>query len=175
MFDPYDERSATEDAGSALKRLRALLGNVPEKPIRSLRGARPQEEIAMKSRVSQEQLSRLENGKRTLTPEIAERLATVFGKTSEELEVALALSRVRSMAAEGRIVDMEEYLRAMLSANEHLSDTSAANEIRAAMVEAFKEELESLKVRAVSTKSRQVDGARDTFGRQRNKRYGKER
>ncbi len=171
MFGGYDGERGEE--GVALQRLRALLDDVPESPIRSLREKRSQVEVAAKAGMPQGLLSRLERGERNLTPEMASKLAPALGRTAEELEAAQRMGELREMSLKGERLDPREVVELFTFLYERLPETPESERLLSTLVEVVEELLAGYKQTVqLASKSRKEEGTRDTFGRHRDKPYG---
>ncbi len=154
-------------------------GKVPDSAIRDLRGDRSQVEVAMKAKMTQAQLSRLERGERSLTRETAKRLAPVLGVSVEELELAEGISALQRVAIKGSL-SPHALLETILEMSAAMPDNEVGNDLIKALlavlgraVEAYSDqdegEVSSGKAALKSGARKRPD--RDEFGRRRNKPY----
>ncbi len=161
-------------------------GKVPESSIKSLRGGRPQAEIAAKSGVGQAYLSQLEAGKRDLTPEMAMRLAPSLGVSGTELWTSEQISMLRRASLKGEI-SPHMLLEAILELAKSTPDSELGDSLMEALMAVLREALEKVDVEDVTARgseesedeelpismkaSRRVP-TRDSLGRRINKPHG---
>ncbi len=146
------------------------MGGVPTSAIKSLRGNRSQYEVALKAGITQAQLSRLEHGLRSLSPEIARGLGPALGVTGEQLLVSEDISKAQRLALKGRL-DPRRLLDAVMEVAVGMPDSQVADDLVDAMLSVLKQALETYNVdagkapAAVATKADRARPDRDGFGR----------
>ena len=149
------------------------MGGVPTSAIKSLRGNRSQYEVALKAGITQAQLSRLEHGLRSLSPEIARGLGPALGVTGEQLLVSEDISKAQRLAIKGQL-DPRRLLDAVMEVAVGMPDSKVADDLIDAMLSVLKQALETYDgagkpPAAVATKTNGKRPDRDGFGRRRNK------
>jgi transcriptional regulator with XRE-family HTH domain len=160
-------------------KLRGLLAGYADNPARFLRGDRPQMQVAYKSGMTQAHLSEVENRKREITVDVAQRLGPVLGLKPEELLAADVLAGLKSMANERPgeldahlLMELIDYLdRVMVGADEFRDELlTTLIELAEARIEAYREQRKQ--GGSASLKARAIDNTRDPFGRRRRKPWG---
>lgn len=160
------------------ERLAELLEGVPELPegsdqvsaIKRLRGERLQAEVALKAGVTQAALSRLENGERSLSPEMARKIAPALDVEATELLAAEWVMRLHGAAVKGqldprRLLTAVEDLAWTLPEGEEVSD-DIVEQLLGVLKKAVK--TYDANVAAVTTKSKGTkDSTRDGVGRRK--------
>lgn len=149
----------------------------PESAIRDLRGPRSQVEVATKSGLAQTTISSMERGDRSLTHEIALKLAPALDTTVDELETAEQISSLQREAAEGKL-DPRLLVDTVLEIAGTLPDSEASDNLTMALVEVLRKALESFETdeqeaaaSRIATKSSQRRASRDSLGRRRDKPF----
>lgn len=155
---------------------------VPRSALKALREAEgmSQEQAASRAGMTQEALSRLETGARSLSADAARRLAPVFGASADELQTAHAISALKVAAAKGEIepravLEAVESLAGALPDNDLDEQLSAAlMDVLGSAVQTYNEAKPAEKPKAstkAATKSRRPEPTRNDLGIRKDKPY----
>ncbi len=166
------------EARAAADRLEEALGLVPENPVKHFRGERRQAAVALKAGITQQHLSDLERGRRSLTEDVASRLGPVLGVDADGL---LGLDRLAALknalsTPEGSGPGPEFLLRLLTFIEERLPEGPLKADLRAVLAGAIREEMERIEAErpAVATKTRKkkAKATRDAHGRRTDDPFG---
>lgn len=155
--------------------------SVPTSAVRDLRGRRSQEEIALKAGLGQAYLSQIESGRRSLTKDVALKMAPALDVSADELLMAEEVSALQRQAVTGEL-DPRRVLDLILELAEQDEDDELAQDALDALLTVAKKSLatyqsglrerreeQDVESAEVSTKSRKPEPTRDSLGRRLDK------
>lgn len=154
--------------------------NLPTSAIRSLRGSRKQVDIATKAKISQAHLSHLEAGQKSLTDEVAARLAPALGVTADQLTLAEQVGTLKRAAMKGG-VDPTRLLEAIMELSWSLPDSEVSDQLVEALLAVLKKAMTKYDKTPpddrvgpgdiVAVKGQKPTTTRDSLGRRIDKPY----
>ncbi len=167
------------EARAAADRLEQALSMVPDNPVRHFRAGRGQAAVALKAGITQQHLSNIERGLRSLTEDVAEKLGPELGVDPAGL---MGLDRLAALKAslsgeqEGSRPDVQFLLRLLVYLEDHLPEGQLKSDIRAVLAGAIRSEMEKIEAErpAVSVKSKKKGAkrTRDNMGRRVDDPFG---
>lgn len=156
-------------------------GKVPASSLKSIRGAMSQRQLALKSGVAQPLISQIEAGDRSLTSDMAMRLAPALNVTGTELWIAERISQLNQVAQKEQL-DVHSVLELVLQLAQAMPDSDVGEQLTEALLGVAKDAIELAEDQAMTPREGQPPEAtlysakgqkprpdRDSSGRRINK------